>query len=66
MTEAEEEITMSIYWQMLRELESKLEESDTVLKLIIEAAYRHFFKMTGKKLVPDHVQRNGGKWLSGF
>lgn len=57
MTEADEEITKSIYWQMLGELEYQLEGDDALLKLLIEGAYRHWNKITGKNLVPDHVLR---------
>ncbi len=66
MTEADEETTLSIYWQMLAELESHIDDKDAVLKFIIEGAYRHYGKITGKARIPDHVRRNGGKWLSGF
>ncbi len=52
-----DETTFSIYWAMLMELESKVDDHDPVLKLMIEGAYRHWNKVHHSNLMPTHKKR---------
>ena len=51
-----QEITIYLYWQMLRELEGKA--GDNILtKHLVEASYRHWNTITGDDQYPFWVQK---------
>jgi hypothetical protein len=47
---AANDITESIYWQMLMDLESHMRSDDTLGKLLVEGAYKHW-----NRLHPDNT-----------
>jgi hypothetical protein len=55
MLSEQEETTQSIYWQLLREFEeSKGNRASPLDVALIQGAYRHFAKISGKKVEPTY------------
>jgi hypothetical protein len=55
MISEQDEITLSIYWQLLREFEeSKGNRACPMDVALIQGAYRHYSKVTGKKVEPTY------------
>jgi hypothetical protein len=54
-----QEITESIYWQMLMEIESHCKQDDVFNKMLVKGAYNHWNKLhpEGKAMIPRWEQK---------